>query len=135
MIDKKPSAIDHYSMQSMRKVLQKRIVALHGKGDADMRKSQLQYKLDYDRRIRELPPIKPGSYLFIDNPALRTVFSGSAKVIERRTYKMLKVQTSGPQGVISALNNTVTIDDNSNCETVSTVCIAQALSLSPRQLN
>lgn len=55
-----------------------------------MRKSQLQYELEHDRSIREIPFFAPGLYVFVDNPALRTVPDASEEDVERNVTGFIR---------------------------------------------
>lgn len=98
----------------MRELLKKRIVALRAKTDPHIRKFQPTHKPEYNRSIRKIPPFTPRAYVILDSPIFRTVPGASTETIaeHKQTYNELQPRTRGPYQIMSAQENTVTIEDN-----------------------
>lgn len=122
------SVIDNRSGLTMWKLLQERIVALHTKTDADMRKSQARFKLEYDHRVREVPSFIPGSYLFLKNLPMQTLPDASAEVMAEQTYNKLETRVSAPFRIISVQKDKIMIDENGNPRNVSIDRVSHASS-------
>lgn len=129
------STTDIHSTKSMRTLLQNRIVAVRANVDVDMRKFHSQRKLDYNRRVREIPSLTLGAYVFIINPILQTVSDASVEAMAKHAYSKLQARNCRPYQIISAQKKTIKIDDNGNSQTVSIGQVAGAPSSFLRQLD
>lgn len=69
------------------------------------------YKIDFERRVRETPALKPDDYLFVDNPQQLKIIDDTAEEISNKAFK-LQTPTAGNFRNITLQEKTVKIDEH-----------------------
>lgn len=78
----------------MRRQVEARLATLRAKVDRYMRKIQARYKSDYDGRVREIPPLPVGQYIFLDKPPIVATPELAADSLAKSTYGKLQKRTT-----------------------------------------
>lgn len=108
------------SRQQMRPMLQAHIPVLRKQRDTHLLKSKARYKHDYDHIGLETPAFHTREYVHIKKPPLSSLSNTQAETLVPKHYSKLQNRTTGPFSNVSVQKHTVTIDEDSIPNTVST---------------
>ena len=106
----------------MKRITMRRLREVLARASEKLTHAQAQYKRQFDKTVSEPPTFLPGEEVFLDRPP---DFSATALENEDGHRKLLP-KTTGPYRIISADDNTVTIDRNGLKDTVSTDRVTRA---------